>query len=113
MKNSGVGKLYPNASGPNQCNYYDMMANGTASILENYESFVAENDSQKDEFYRNGSIHEESSEKIEYLHIILTGGSDVCSKATIKDVFKLNHIMRKNIKLYQTAYIRYMAKGND
>ena len=51
-------------------------------------------------------------DKTEYLHLILASGADECSRASLKDVFRFQKIMKLCFCSYKTAFILYMGKGN-
>ena len=52
-------------------------------------------------------------DQIEYVHIVLSGGCDDISESSLDDVFRLNKLLKHNVKNYKFAFIKYMAKGND
>lgn len=95
-------KLYPDVHAPNQCNFFDMTANGIASMLNNYnEHYHATVEKQDKNSDNNGNIEYEESdsdinslgpipmdESTEYLHIMVTSGEDQCSKAKMPDVLE-------------------------
>ena len=100
-----------------------MMANGTATILNNHQETympevetIKEEENEDDLFANiNNSVeHEKAPEdNTEYLHVVLAGDVDEVSKATLTDVFRLNKKMKLFLKYYKCAFLPYMSKGNE
>lgn len=105
-----AGNRYPEAQGPNKCNFFDMTADGIASMLNNYSEHYYETNKKMThgsadagsnliEFEESDSDTSSKTripvdESTEYLHVMLTSGQDQCSTAEMTDVLNCLHSMK-------------------